>query len=109
MQESKGNSKQLWSTVNEAFGKKAKSTNIPEMNGETSDSDITNEINNYFTSIASDLANKFSNHAPNRTEKLLHHPKLFLQQVEVSLIKKLILSLSMATAVGDDGVSPRIL
>ena len=69
---------------------------------------MADEINSYFTGIASELANKFDGE-PVKTERTLHHPKMHLKTVAVDHVKKLILSLSPSSAVGDDCISPRVL
>ena len=41
------------------------------------------------------------------TEKVLHHSKFHFKVVKYEIVKKLLLGLSLSTAVGLDGISPR--
>ncbi len=106
----KGNSKKLWQTVNEAFGKtNNKSTNITEIAGETDQPKMAEVMNDYFTTIAENLARGFPHGDPVQTERTTHQPKLQFKHTTEQDVAKLIRQLSDATAVGIDGISPRIL
>ncbi len=108
--ECRGNSKKLWGKINEAFGKTAtKSTVINELNGKTDPNDIVEDMNSYFVNIAGKLSKDFGEGTPTKTEQTLHQPKFKLSHVTVEEVRKLIIGLSDATAVGVDGISPRVL
>ncbi len=109
IRDAKGNSKKLWGKINEAFGRSTKGNTITEINGKCEPEEIAGEINRYFTGVAAQLSENFGNEMPQQTEKVLHHPKLHLKTVDVALVKKLILGLSLSTAVGEDSISPRVL
>ena len=110
IRESQGDSKKLWKTINEAFGKtNTKSTHITELAGETDPQNMANKLNDYFSTIADKLAEGFPQDHPIRTEDVKHQPRFEFSHVTPTDIEKQIRLLSDATAVGIDGISPRIL
>ena len=110
LKENQGNSKGLWNTINQAFGKnKASQMPISNINGETDPVKMAEQLNNFFTTIADKLAADFPSGTPARTEKVCHQPKFTLRHVTDSDVEQLIKDLSISTAVGVDGISPRIL
>ena len=110
LHESQGDSRRLWQTVKEAFGKKKSlSTPISKIGEKTDPAEIAETLNVYFSTIADDLANTFPQSTPTRTEPVKHQPKLYLSHVDDAYVEKMICELSLSTAVGTDGISPRVL
>ena len=110
IRDSKGDSKRLWRTINEAFGKStSKSTVITELKGEMDTTKMADIMNSYFSTIANTLAENFPSDPPTRTEDVKHQPKFNFTHITLSDVEKQIGLLSDATAIGVDGISPRIL
>ena len=108
--ENQGNSKKMWSTLNEAFGKNTNKANpIIEINGETDQLGMAEQMNEYFSTVADKLTEDFPNETPIQTEPTTNQPKFVLNHTTAEMVEKLIRGLSDATAVGVDGVSPQIL
>ncbi len=108
--ENRGNSKNLWNSINEAFGKKkAASAPITKIGDSTDPLQMAERMNDYFSTIADELASQFPDEPPTRTEKVFNQPKFHFVQVDENAVEKLIKGLSLSTAVGVDGISPRIL
>ena len=59
--ESRGDSHKLWGKINEAFGKKQKSTAITSLNGKTDPTEVAEELNTFFTTVAGNLVQKCGN------------------------------------------------
>ncbi len=66
-------------------------------------------MNNFFATVADNLASKFPEQQPAQTEKCTNQPKFTLRHTNEEDVEKLIRGLSDATAVGVDGISPRVL
>ena len=100
----------MWRTINEAFGKSAgKASKIIEIKGETDSKVIADTMNQYFCTIADKLAQEFPDEPPAQTEPMKHQPKFNFVHTDDTHVTKLINQLSDSTAVGIDGISPRVL
>ena len=65
LQENKGNSKGLWNTINQAFGKSnSASTPINKINNDTEPAVMAKTMNTYFSTIADNLADGFPKTEP---------------------------------------------
>ena len=63
--ESAGDNAKLWKTLKRFLQTTTKSNQILNINGKTTPNEIADEINNYFTNIGEELANKIGNSAIN--------------------------------------------
>ena len=82
---------------------------ITNINGETEPAKMAEQINVLFSMIADKLAENFPRQTPDQTEKVRNQPKFHLQTTDEKEIEKLINNLSLASAIGNDGISPRVL
>ena len=91
LEENKGNSKGLWNTINQAFGKsKSSSTPINSINGDTDPATMADHMNTYFSTVADKLAAEFPNSEPLRTEKVRHQLKMNFAHTSEKDVEKLI-------------------
>ena len=66
-------------------------------------------LNVLFQTVADKLSKNFPTSEPIRTETVKNQPKFQFQDTNEAEIEKLIRNLSLATSIGTDRISPRIL
>ena len=83
------------------FGKERSSHEpINNINGETDPDQMAEQLNDFFSTIANKLSAEFPQTISTHTEKICNQPKFTFKHIS---------NLSLATVVGVDGISPRIL
>lgn len=109
------NSKKTWSIINSLLfnKKKTQGTVINKLENQgtmiSDPKEICNAVNDYFTSIGQELANKFDGHQADSTLSYTAIHSMFLTPVSRSEVINIILSLKSCTSAGYDGITPKVI
>ena len=105
-----GDTKKLLKILKRLLKSGHKTTQILSIDDKQSVQEIVDELNEFLTSIGSNLANKIGqSHVDFNFEPDPLQPKLVLQDTTVKNVKTLIMEISDAKATGDDGVPIRYI
>lgn len=110
------NSKNMWREMNAVLGRKKSNQSIEKLikksNGATlkEENEIVNELNNFFSTVGSNLASKcFSRSDKNTEVSKMAQNSIFLRPTSTSEIYNIINYLDLSKATGCDGISNLIL
>ena len=110
IQESKGDAGRLWKALKRLLQNTTSMNKINSINDKQDPFEIVSELNTYFANIGPELDSKIDySNLQLSFDNRPNIPLLYLQEVTVEEVTKLLMAISDAKATGDDGIPVKYL
>ncbi len=109
LQDAKGDSSRIWKAIDKAFNTVTRKRSKIKLQGIDDPATNAKLLNDFFIDIGPSLDRDLGPETDIITESVLDCPPLTLHLTDETEIRKIVSGLSISTASGDDGFSPRII